>query len=90
MSGDFSDKLAALCAAEMAAASKDADRMGVMIERLAASLGFTVCVAARGRPEGIDDLLTGAEGYAHAEAVDKAPMVRFMNDPANAVRGPRP
>lgn len=75
---DFSEALAALCAKEQSAANGDADRMGVMIERLSAVLGFTIALAARGRPDGIDTMIEGATGYAHREAVAKAPLARFM------------
>lgn len=75
---DFSEKLAMLCAGEMALARRDPDRISNMIERLAAALGMTVAVATKGDPKGIDTLLTGAEAYAHAEAVKKAKIVRMM------------
>lgn len=79
---DFADKLAALTSAEATAASRDpenyADRMGVMIERLAAALGFTVAIACHGDGPAMDEMLTGAEGYAHREAVEQAPLGRFM------------
>lgn len=84
----FTDKLAFLVAFEMEGAKGDPDRMGIMIERLAAALGFTVAIAAHGDGETIDRLLTGAEGYAHAEAVDKARLARFMADVRNSVRKP--
>jgi hypothetical protein len=87
--GDFADKLAALTAAEASAAHGDADRLGVMIERLAAALGFTVAMAARGNAGGIDTLMAGAEGYAHAEAVSKAPLARFMADARNCRHTPK-
>lgn len=75
---DFADKLAALTAAEGAACKGDPDRMGVMIERLAAALGFTIAIASRGDPKFIDEMMAGAEAYAHAEAVDKAPFAQLM------------
>lgn len=75
---NFTDALGALCSREMAIAANSPERMGVMIERLAAALGFTIAVAARGRPDGIDQMMEGAEGYAHREAVEKAPLARFM------------
>lgn len=76
---NFGDRLAALCAQEMAAARGDRERAGAMIERLAASLGFSIAMAAGGEPGAIDELLAGAEGYAHAEAVDKAAFARMMH-----------
>lgn len=82
----FSDRLSALVAQEATASHGDAERFGVMIERLAAALGFTVAMAARGDGNAIDTMLTGAEGYAHEEAVSKAPFVRFMSELKRAAR----
>lgn len=84
VSGDdvagFATKLAVLTSSEASAAHSDAERMGVMIERLAAGLGFTIAVATRGDARAIDEMLAGAEAYAHAEAVDKSRLARFMAD----------
>lgn len=74
----FTDALGVLCSKELTQADGNAERMGVMIERLAAALGFTIAIAARGRPDGIDEMMQGAEGYAHRAAVEKAPLARFM------------
>ena len=74
----FSDKLAVLVS--MSAKEADAEHMGMMIERLAAALGFTIALAAHGDGKAIDQLLAGAEGYAHREAVEKAPFARFMSE----------
>ena len=78
--GDFADKLAALTSIEASEAHGDAERMGVMVERLAAALGFTVAMACRGNGPAMDEMLAGAEGYAHSEAVEKAPLARFMSE----------
>lgn len=83
---DFENRLQAMCAAEASAGAKDADRMGAMVENIARALGFTIAMAARGDPKVIDEMMHGADAYAHAEAVDKAPFARFMS----AVKGPRP
>lgn len=77
---DFADKLAALTSKEAADAKGDPERMGVMVERLAAALGFTVAMACNGNAAATDEMLAGAEGYAHAEAVAKAPFARFMSE----------
>lgn len=79
---DFASKLASLVS--MSAKDGDADHMGMMIERLAAALGFTIAIAARGDGDAIDTMIAGAEAYAHAEAVEKAPLARFMADMKNA------
>lgn len=71
---DFATQLSALCAKEAAAAKNDPDRMADMIERLATALGFTVAMAVKGDPAGIDQLMAGAEAHAHREAVEKAPL----------------
>lgn len=78
MMADFADRLAALVSKEASAASRDPERMGAMIERLACALGFTAALAAGGDGPTIDRLLSGAEGYAHEEAVSKAPIAKFM------------
>ncbi len=74
----FGDKLSALCSLEMARARRGEADFGAMIERLAATLGFTIAMAARGDGEAIDQLLAGAEGYAHSEAVARAPFARMI------------
>lgn len=74
----FADRLASMVAKEAHAAKNDPDHMAVVIERLAAALGFTAALAAKGDPKTIDTLLAGAEAYAHAEAVDKAPLAALM------------
>lgn len=84
---DFADKLSGLVAREAAASRGDPERFGAMIERLSASLGFTVALACRGHGPAIDEMLAGAEAYAHAEAVEKAPFAQLMastrQDPTN-------
>ena len=82
----FADKLAALVAME--AKNDEPEILGVMIERLAAALGFTIALAARGNGAAIDELLAGAEGYAHREAVEKSAFARFMADIKNSKRLP--
>lgn len=77
---DFGDKLAALCSAEALAARADADRFGVMIERLASALGYAVAMAARGDGKVMEEMLAGAEGHAFAEATAKAKFARLMDD----------
>lgn len=73
---DFTGKLAALVSFE--AKNSAPEDLVLVIERLATALGFTIALAARGNGAVIDELLTGAEGYAHQEAVEKAPFARFM------------
>lgn len=75
---NFADKLAALVSCS--AKEGDAEHMGMMIERLAAALGFTIALASRGDAETIDRMIAGAESYAHAEAVHKAPFARFIGE----------
>jgi len=76
--GTFIETVQALAAKEAAQAHGDADRLGAMVEGLARALGFTVAIACRGDAKAIDEMMTGAEAYAHAEAVEKAPFGRFM------------
>lgn len=75
--GAFADQLASVVARETRAARGDRDRMAAMIERLSASLGFAVAMAAEGDATMIDKLMVGAEANAHAEAVDKAPLAQM-------------
>ena len=74
----FDDKLTSLTASEAAKAKGDPERMGAMVERLSAALGFTIAIAANGDGPTIDKMMSGAEAYAHQEAVDKAPLIRLM------------
>lgn len=75
----FATKLSALVAVETASAHGDPERLAHVVERLAASLGFAIAITARGHGPTIDRLMAGAEGYAHAEAVDKAPFAKLMD-----------
>lgn len=70
----FAEKLAALCSLEMAKARRGQADFGEMIERLAASLGMTIAIAAQGDGPTIDGLMQGAEAHAHDEAVRQAPL----------------
>lgn len=74
----FPAALASMLAKEATAAKDDPDRMGEMVEAIARGLGFTVAILARGNPAMIDEVMTGADAHAHAEAVDKAPIIRLM------------
>ncbi len=84
---DFSEKLAALCAIELAHARRDPDRMGAMIERLCASLGLTISVAGNGTAQGIDGFMSGVEGYVHAEAVAQSKLAAFLAECRDAQGG---
>jgi hypothetical protein len=74
----FADRLSGLCAMELAAASGDPERMGAMIERLLNSLAFTIAIAARGDPKGMDDMLKGAEAYLYEAASGHQRAGQFM------------
>ncbi len=75
---DFADKLANLLSLELPLARRDPDRMGEMIERLAAGIGFTIAIATGGDPQRTDTMIEGAMAYAHSEAVDRAKIARFL------------
>lgn len=75
---DFPDELAALIARRAHQSKGNPDMFAETIERLAAALGFTIALAADGDAEAIDNLMVGAEAYAHSEAVDKAPLAQLM------------
>lgn len=71
----FASRLTMLVSKEVAASRGDPERLAFVIERLSASLGFSVAIAARGDGPTIDTLMAGAEQYAHQEAVDAAMML---------------
>jgi hypothetical protein len=75
---EFGDKLSALCAMELADAHGDADRIGAMIERLTNAVAFTVAIAARGDPKGMETMLQGAESYLYEAASGHGKMGKFM------------
>lgn len=75
----FTGELASLVGRHAQAARHDPEALGNMIERLSASLGMTIALAAQGDPALIDKLITGCEAHIHAEAVDKARVIRAMN-----------
>lgn len=83
MSDDLSDfgaalgKLCVKAANDARSSANPIDAFGDMVERLAFALGATIAWAAQGKPEAIDDLLTGAEGYAAEEAARIAPLARL-------------
>lgn len=79
---DFHTRLASMLAKEAAVAAKApdrAERMGDMIEAIARGLGFTVAVATNGDRMGIETMITAAEKYALEEAVENAPLAKFMS-----------
>lgn len=77
---DFSAKLIALTSKEAADTHGSSERFGAMIENLSRALGFTIAMASGGNGKIIDNMIFGAEGYAHSEAVSKAPIAKFMNE----------
>lgn len=77
---DFGDAIRAITSKEMAEArqARDADRMGAAVEAIARTLGFCIAIATNGNPKGIDEMIAGAEAYAHEEAVQKAKFARLF------------
>jgi len=65
---EFSDKLSGLVSLEMAAAHGNPDRMAEVLERLTASVGFTIAIMAKGSPEAANSLAEGASNYLVTEA----------------------
>mgnify|MGYP000220886059 CR=1 FL=1 len=53
--------------------------MGVMIEALARSIGFTISIATGGNPKGIDEMATVASNYILEEAAHKQPFAILMH-----------
>lgn len=74
----FGDRLSGLCAMELSAVRGDAERVGEMIERLLNSLAFTIAIAAKGDPKGMDDMLKGAESYLYEAASGHQKIGQFM------------
>lgn len=70
--GDFQDRLAALCAKELAAARRadDGERMAGIVTALSDLLGKTIAMAAKGDRTIADALLTGAEDMVARTAAD--------------------
>lgn len=80
---DFEEELARLVSGELAEAREDPERYATIIERLAGHLGFAIAMAARGDAKMIDEFITASEDFAHATAVDLAPMSQLI---ANSIR----
>ena len=77
---DFHERLASMCAKEMATARKagDAERMAEVVSSLTSTLGKTIAMAASGDPRGIETLLTGCEHQMASEAADFAPLIALQ------------
>lgn len=82
----FASTLVLLVSREVAASRGNQERLAFVIERLSASLGFTVALAANGHGPTIDTLIAGAEQYAHQEAVARSGFAGMMH----ALRGDAP
>ncbi len=74
----FEDAHAKLVAGELARCRGDDDRKAAIIATLAQALGLALAVCAEGDGAVVDKLMIGAEAYAHAEAVEKAPFARTL------------
>lgn len=74
----FADRLSGLCAMELAAAHGNPERIGEMIERLTNSLSFTIAIAAKGNPQGMDEMLKGVESYLYEAATSHQKIGGFM------------
>ena len=74
---DFHDRLASLCAPEIATAMRtnDTDRAADMITALATMLGRTIARATDGKAAAIDTMLIGTEELIAAEAAGMAGIV---------------
>ncbi len=78
MAASFSDKLSALCAAELCVARQDPERAGAMIERLTHSLAFSIAIIGAGNPDAMSKLLQGAEAYLTEAAANHVKVGRFL------------
>lgn len=70
----FSNDLANLVAKETRERRADPDRMAEMIERIAHALAFSIAIAGRGDPKGMNTMLEGVTAYIYSEAAAQAPM----------------
>lgn len=86
---DFNTKLDILTSAELTACKGDTERLAAMVEKLGSALGFTVAMASRGDPKGIDTFCEGLTHYIHGEAVSKAPLARMLAATLYSTRGGR-
>lgn len=75
---DFASALERLCTEEAMAARGDSDRQAAMIERLAHALGVSIGWASQGDGAVLDTLASGAEAFAHATAVEIAPLAKMV------------
>lgn len=76
---EFRDKLAALLAAEAAAAEKSGNRKAAyaeMVADLAAMLGRGIALIAGGQSDGVKGLMPFAMQYCEAEAQGAAASIR--------------
>lgn len=64
----FTFKLRNLVTQEIATVRHDDDKAAAMIEALANALGFTVAYLGRGKPDKVQELLTGVESYVYEAA----------------------
>jgi hypothetical protein len=86
MGADFASKLSLLVSQEMAAAHGDADRVGIVIERLLYSAAFSIAIASRGNQDGLSEMLQGAESYLYQEAAGLAGFSAAMARATNRTR----
>ncbi|MGB3445759.1 MAG: hypothetical protein WBA48_03575 [Xanthobacteraceae bacterium] len=80
MSGQtFADKLNALVSLEVSRGTiHDPAAMSDIIEKLAATLGFTAALAAHGQPDRITHLLEGMTAYVYEIAAERAPLAKMI------------
>ena len=76
---DFHNRLASLCAPEIAAAMRDqnCDRAADMITALAEMLGKTIARAMEGNARAIEDMLTATEAIIATEAAGMAGVINL-------------
>lgn len=82
----FADSLSALCAFELCRSEGDHERRGEMIERLLSSLAFTIAMAAKGDPRGMEEMLRGAEAYLYECAAGHAKIASTLEAAKRTVR----
>lgn len=76
----FDDKLAHLVTKEITQSLNDPEKMAMIVERLAAGLGFAIALAAKGDAKTIETLLMGAENHVAEVAADRAPSAKLISE----------
>ncbi len=73
---EFTNRLASIIHRQAERSRRDPSLYAEMIERLSASRGLAIAMAAKGDGAKIDTLIEGATAYVYDEAASWAPLAR--------------